>query len=120
MGNGWRSSRQEMGAPDAARSCTLDGSREPLSPSINLKRSYTLHYEFIILTMRTAEQEFEHACQLGRTVLEHFESHHKSHPPHFLPMARALLFYTSTRAGFGLGMEHGSGFIISRCAGAGS
>ena len=33
---------------------------------------------------------------------------------HFLHNAHALLFYTSTRAGFGLGFEVGHGFVISR------
>ena len=68
--------------------------------------------------MVTADEEYKDACQLGRNILKDFESHHNflRHPPHFVPMARALLFYTSTRAGFGLGVDRGRGFMISRCA----
>lgn len=50
------------------------------------------------------------AARLGTEVLEAL----RDHPPYFLPMARALIFYSSTRVGLGIGFEHGTGFMITR------
>ena len=61
----------------------------------------------------SAENEFKEAAELGKTVLHHLSKGGHA-PPDFLPRARGLLFYQTTRAGLGLGIEHGRGFVISR------
>lgn len=38
----------------------------------------------------------------------------KGAPPPWIPLCKALLFYDARKIGFGIGLEHGHGFIISR------
>jgi len=62
--------------------------------------------------MSTAENDFKDAVELGKSVLHQLTK--GGQPPEFLPRARGLLFYHTTRAGLGIGIEHGRGFVISR------
>lgn len=63
--------------------------------------------------MSSATNDFKEAVELGKSVLNELTLVGKP-PPEFLPRARGLIFYTTTRAGLGIGIEHGRGFIISR------
>ena len=61
--------------------------------------------------MSTADADALDAARLGGSVLEAFS---ENQPPYFLPLARALVFYSSTRVALGVGFEHGAGFMITR------
>ena len=60
--------------------------------------------------MESREQILTAASRLGCNVLHDL----RHSPPSFLPLARALVFYTSTRAGLGVDVEHGHGMILVR------
>jgi hypothetical protein len=61
----------------------------------------------------SAESEFKEAVELGKRVLGRITKNNHA-PPSFLPQARGLLFYSTTRVGLGIGVEQGRGFVISR------
>ena len=64
--------------------------------------------------MNSATNDFKEAVELGKSILSEITLGGKP-PPEFLPRARGLIFYSTTRAGLGIGIEHGRGFILSRC-----
>lgn len=62
--------------------------------------------------MERKPTDTEEAVTLGCSALMALER--TGHPPFFLPLARALIFYESFRVGIGFGVEYGKGFVISR------
>jgi len=63
--------------------------------------------------MERKPSDSDEAVKLGCSALLALER--TGHPPFFLPLARALIFYESFRIGIGFGMEYGRGFVMSRC-----